>query len=49
MEKVDVEIPTSTDKSVIIPANPSMTGYFRNKFWENRPYLQGLIEPEDFD
>ena len=42
-EEIEVEIPVSTDECVIVPANPSKSGFFRNQFWINKPYIWGVI------
>ena len=42
-------VPESTSHLVIIPSNKNGTGFLRNKFKENKPYIGGLITKDEFD
>lgn len=44
-----MDIPISTSERVIVPANPTKTGFYRNLFWDNKDFIWGAIEPEEFE
>jgi hypothetical protein len=42
-------VPLSDENVVIIPSNVKGTGFLKNKYKENRPYIGGLITKDDFN
>jgi hypothetical protein len=34
---------------VIVPSNMKGTGFLRNQWWTNRPYLGGVIKMREFN
>ena len=44
----DVYVPLSTDESIIIPSNLKGTGFLRNYYEKNQPFLQGVIKRKEF-
>ena len=47
--KIPVKIPLSTAQCVIIPSNQKGTGFRRQLFKQNRQFLGGLFDRDEFD
>ena len=45
----EIYVPLSDENTVIIPSNIKGTGFLKNLYKKNRPYLGGLISRKDFD
>jgi hypothetical protein len=47
--KKEILVPKSSETLVVIPSNQKGTGFLRNLWWGNRPYIGGVIKIKEFN
>jgi len=45
----EILVPKSSETMVVVPSNMKGTGFLRNLWWQNRPYLGGVIKMKEFN